>query len=72
MKEDRLVRISTFELEGVPMVDIRYWKETSAGPRATKEGIEVPQVDMARLIWGLQKARAEFNSDEAKKSLGIH
>ena len=67
----KTIRISLFKLDGNDMVDIRYWRNTLRGPRATSKAIEIDQRLLTRLIHELQKAHAGYSSLAAKSEAGI-
>lgn len=71
MDDQEGIRLHRFDIEGVAMVDIRYWKETRLGPRATKKGIEVDQRLVTKLIEALQSMHQAHNRDEARKPANV-
>ncbi len=69
-KQER-VRLNRFDLDGEPMLDIRFWKITKLGPRPTKRGVAIKQVLITDMIVALQKVRSQINSEEAREEAGV-
>ncbi len=71
MPKPEWIKLSPFELDGVQMLDIRYWRETSLGPRPTKKGIVIKQALNTRLIGALQRVHTNVSRDEAFRQLEL-
>lgn len=69
--KSELIKLLPFELEGVDMIDIRFWKKTTAGPRPTKRGIAVREKMLVPLIVGLQRVLSQVSSEAAKEEAGV-
>ncbi len=65
------MKLNRFELEGRPMVDMRWWKDTNVGLRPTKKGIVIEQRMVTQMIEALWKMHESFNSEEARKPAGV-
>jgi len=68
---EELIKLIPFELDGKKMLDVRFWRKTKRGPRATRRGIEIEQSMIAPLIYGLQKVRSQISSDAAREEAGV-
>lgn len=66
-KPHEYIRLSQFTLEGRPMLDIRWWKETKRGPQPTRNAVEIQMRMVTRLITALQNQHAKFSALEAKE-----
>jgi hypothetical protein len=65
------LRLSPFEVDGVGMLDMRWWKNAESGPKPTRLAIAIKQSTITRLIWALQKVHAQIESEAAKKEAGV-
>lgn len=64
------ILLNRFELDGKPMVDIRYWKKTKVGMRPTKKGIVIEQKMVTRLVWALHKIHENHNLEQTGQLAG--
>jgi hypothetical protein len=74
-KQER-VRLNRFDLEEadgvfIPMLDIRFWKNTKTGPKPTKRGVAIKQSLITDMIVALQKVRSQINSEQAREEAGV-
>ena len=65
------LRLARFEVDGLPMVDVRYWRETRLGPRPTKKGIAIEQKIVTRLIAALIKMHESYSHDGARRPANV-
>lgn len=73
VREDKneKVRLHRFELEGEPMLDIRFWRIRKSGPKPTARGIAIKQALVTDMIVALQKIRSQINSEQAREEAGV-
>lgn len=72
-REDRNehIRIYPFDIDGEELVDIRFWKNTPSGPKATKLGIAIKQSTVIKMIVALQRVHDQISSEAAHKEAGV-
>ncbi len=68
---EEIVRICPFTLDGIDMLDIRFWKATKAGPRPTKRGIAIKACMSVKMIVAIQRIMAKNSSDQARLETAI-
>lgn len=65
------LKLCRFELDGKPMVDMRYWVDTRHGPRPTEKGIVIEQKQVTRLVAALWSMHDSFSHEESRKKAGV-
>ena len=69
--KDQSIRLSPFEVDGTPMIDIRYWRNTAKGPRPTKKFIVMEEKLIPQMIIALQRVFQQQNAERARETSGV-